>query len=55
VSLPLLLKRHPFAQGLVSSDSFGKAVAEGLLRTGAPSRLGSRGRSKMAQESRLSP
>ena len=54
VSLPLLLKRHPFAQGLVSSDSFGKAVADGLLRNRSSARLGSRGRSRMAQESRFS-
>ncbi|WPZ34210.1 FAD/NAD(P)-binding protein [Thalassobaculum sp. OXR-137] len=53
VSLPLLLRRHPFAQGLVSSDSFGKAVAEGLLRSGSSVRLGPRGRSRMAQESRI--
>lgn len=54
VSLPLLLKRHPFAQGLVSSESFGKAVAEGLISRGPSARLGSRARSRMAEEVRMS-
>lgn len=53
VSLPLLLRRHPFAQGLVSSDSFGKAVAAGLLRQRPSRALGSRGRSKMGDEARI--
>ncbi|SDG28308.1 FAD/NAD(P)-binding protein [Thalassobaculum litoreum] len=53
VSLPLLLKRHPFAQGLVSSENFGKAVAAGLLGTRPIRALGASGRSKMAQETRL--
>ncbi len=53
VSLPLLLKRHPFAQGLVSSENFGRSVAEGLTRGRRSPRLGSRGRSRMAEETRL--
>ncbi|WP_420561984.1 FAD/NAD(P)-binding protein [Thalassobaculum sp.] len=53
VSLPLLLRRHPFAQGLVSSDNFGKAVASGLLRLRPGKALGSRGRSRMGHEARV--
>ena len=31
LALPAMLKRYPFAQGLVSSDHFGHAVAQSLL------------------------
>lgn len=54
VSLPLLLRRHPFAQGLVSSESFGRSVAAALLRRDPRGTLGGRARGRLAEEERLS-